>query len=107
MPIVTAVKLGFLNYVNYKGRARRGDFWWWFLASRLGQLIASATSEGLGALFFFAVLLPSIMFCIRRMHDVDRSGWWFLCPFVNLYFFVQPSDGGINRFGPPAPPTSF
>jgi hypothetical protein len=29
MPIVNAVKIGFLNYVNYRTRARRAEFWWW------------------------------------------------------------------------------
>jgi uncharacterized membrane protein YhaH (DUF805 family) len=107
MPIVTAVKLGFFNYVIYKGRARRGDFWWWVLASRLGQAVASYVSDGVGLLFFFAVLLPSIMFGIRRMHDVNRSGWWILLPIGNLIFWAQPGDVSINRFGPPAPPANF
>ena len=107
MPIVTAVKLGFFNYVNYKGRARRADFWWWVLASRLGQLVASGIGNAVGGLFFFAVLLPSIMFGIRRMHDVNKSGWWILLPIGNIIFWAQPGDASSNRFGPPAPPTNF
>ena len=136
MPIVTAVKLGFFNYVNYKGRARRADFWWWVLASRLGQLVASGIGDAVGTLFFCAVLLPSIMFGIRRMHDVNKSGWWVLIPvapfmsvffidqlsfrlvsfllffaiiamILNIIFWAQPSDAGVNRFGPPAPPANF
>ena len=108
MPIIAAAKLGFFNYVNYKGRAHRADFWWWTLFAVLSQFLISRASLVIGGYYFLALLLPSIMFSIRRMHDVDRSGWWNICPFlVPLYFLVQPGDAGINRFGPPAPPTNF
>ena len=107
MPIVTAVKLGFVNYINYKGRARRNDFWWWMLFTIVGQLLVAGVSTSAGNLFSAAIFLPQIMFGIRRMHDVNKSGWWILFPIGNLIFWAQPSDAGVNRFGPPAPPANF
>lgn len=107
MPIVTAVKLGFVNYINYKGRARRNDFWWWMLFTVVAQLLVSEVSTSAGNLFSAVIFLPQIMFGIRRMHDVNKSGWWILFPIGNLIFWAQPSDVSINRFGPPAPPANF
>ena len=107
MPIVTAVKLAFVNYINYKGRARRNDFWWWMLFTVVVQLLVSEVSTSAGNLFSAVIFLPQIMFGIRRMHDVNKSGWWILLPIGNLIFWAQPSDAGVNRFGPPAPPANF
>ncbi len=107
MPIVTAVKLAFVNYINYKGRARRNDFWWWMLFTVVVQLLVAGVSTSAGNLFSAVIFLPQIMFGIRRMHDVNKSGWWILLPIGNLIFWAQPGDVSINRFGPPAPPANF
>lgn len=104
MPIVTAVRIGFQNYVNFRTRARRADFWWWFLFVVVGEVILSSISSNLGNLFALATVLPHIMFGIRRMHDTNRRGWWVLFPIVNLVFWAQPGTQGENRFGPPPPP---
>ncbi|MEY3641316.1 MAG: hypothetical protein RLZZ199_1121, partial [Actinomycetota bacterium] len=45
MPIVIAVKTGFLNYINFRTRARRADFWWWFLFIIAGELILNFISK--------------------------------------------------------------
>jgi uncharacterized membrane protein YhaH (DUF805 family) len=61
----------------------------------------------LGALFSLAVLLPTIAVGVRRLHDIDRTGWWYLLilipvlgALVLLFFFVQRGTVGANRFGP-------
>ena len=106
MPIVIAIKTGFLNYVNFRTRARRADFWWWFLFIVVGEVILSNVSDDLANIFGLITILPHIMFGIRRMHDTNRSGWWLLLPIVNLVFWAQPGTDGVNRFGPPPPPLS-
>lgn len=60
----------------------------------------------LGALFSLAVLLPNIAVGVRRLHDLDKSGWWYLLILIPLvgalvliYFFVQKGTDGPNRFG--------
>ncbi|MFM8906546.1 MAG: DUF805 domain-containing protein, partial [Actinomycetota bacterium] len=57
-----------------------------------------------GSLVSIALLLPSISAGVRRMHDVDRSGWWILFPIYNIVLLARRSNTGENRFGPPAPP---
>ena len=106
MPIVVAVKTGFINYLNFRTRARRSDFWWWFLFVIAGELILNGFSDTIASVFGLATLVPHVMFGIRRMHDTNRRGWWCLVPIVNLVFWAQAGTDGENRFGPPPPPLS-
>jgi len=76
-----AIKSGFSNYVNFSGRAIRSEYWLWtLLFLSIGELVAAAVDRvaGLpvtGTAFGLATLLPSIAVTIRRLHDLDRSGW--------------------------------
>ena len=64
--------------------------------------IAQNTDQSiLGNIYALAVLIPSIAVGVRRMHDIDRSGWWLLLPIVNLVFAATKGTEGENRFGPP------
>ena len=83
-----------------------------------GTTSTTTTSAGagialavIGFLWFAAVialLLPSIAVAVRRLHDTDRSGWWYLISFIPfggivlLIFFVTESTPGPNSFGPPS-----
>jgi uncharacterized membrane protein YhaH (DUF805 family) len=58
--------------------------------------------------FALVVMVVTIIFFIRRLHDIDLSGWWallMLVPLVNfvfgLYAVIKPGTAGVNRFGPP------
>jgi uncharacterized membrane protein YhaH (DUF805 family) len=70
-------------------------------------LVPSGTNVGvLGAIYSLAVLLPSIAVAIRRMHDINRSGWWVLIsaiPIVGWIIFIiwaaRESDPGPNQYG--------
>ena len=102
------------NYTNFEGRARRKEFWMFTLVSlviNVGTLILDASlSSDLGlvnGLYSLAILLPSIAVGIRRMHDINKSGWWLLLWFVPVIGWVwliilhcQDSDIGDNIFGP-------
>ena len=106
MSFVAAIQSGFRNYVNFKGRATRSEYWWWTLFTLVIQA-ASFIFAGLGDLLSLAVLVPSIAVAIRRMHDTNHRGWWMLFPIVNLVLSLRVSDAGENRFGPPPPPRSL
>nr|MBU6203327.1 DUF805 domain-containing protein [Acidobacteriota bacterium] len=103
MPFIWAIQTGFRNYANFKGRAARASYWWWVLFSVLVQA-ATSGYEAMSNLISVALFLPSIAFGIRRMHDIDKRGWWILFPIVNLVFLLKSSTIGENRFGPPPPP---
>lgn len=99
-----AITLGFKNYVNFNGRASKGEFWWFFLFCFLGAAIAAVLSEKLGLIFNLAVCLPLIAVTTRRLHDTDRSGWFQLLYFIPLlgalaiYFFCSQDPKEPNRF---------
>jgi len=99
-----AVALALNNFSNFRGRTTRRDFWFFYLftvlmtipTSILDRLLFSGHQyiETWAGIFLF---LPSIAAGTRRMHDVNKRGWWLIVPFVNLLFLVQPS-GPMNRF---------
>ena len=107
MSFIDAIKSGFRNYANFKGRAGRSEYWWWVLFTVLVEAAAGSFGDSLGGLVTIALLLPSLAVGVRRMHDTNHRGWWILFPIVNLIFAVRKSDTVENRFGPPPPPRTL
>ena len=104
---ISAIQSGFQNYFNFKSRASRSEFWWWFLFTLIHQVptlvIYSESFDfaGLGYYFRLVVLVPTIAVAVRRMHDTNHRGWCLLLPPVNLVLAVQKGDEKQNRFGRP------
>jgi len=103
-----SIATSFKKYAEFTGRASRSEYWWWMLFVILAPFILSMFSDIVGGLFSLAVLLPSLAVAARRLHDIDRSGWWQLIGLIPLigwvlmiYWCVQPG-GDSNRFGPAA-----
>lgn len=93
------------NYANFKGRARRKEYWMFFLINViisfvLGFVGGMLDFVYLSSIYSLAVLVPSIAVAVRRMHDVGKSGWFMLIPIYNLYLAVQDSVPGSNEYGP-------
>jgi uncharacterized membrane protein YhaH (DUF805 family) len=100
------------KYAVFNGRARRKEYWMFFLfnfiiALVLGFLEGLVGSFGvLAMLYNLAVLIPGIAVSVRRLHDTDRSGWWLIIGFVPLIgaivllvFMLQDSKPGQNQYG--------
>ena len=79
-----AVKLGFKNYFKFSGRATRAEYWWWLLFTVLAGIVLNVvdtltgTMGMVGFLFELATLVPSFALGARRLHDINRTGWWLL-----------------------------
>ena len=114
MTFVESVEHVFSNYFNAGGRASRSEYWWWYLFTILASFAVSLlgvisdyftgiefTSTILNWGFSLLILLPSICVRIRRYHDINRSGWWILCPIVNFIFLFFAGDEGENDYGLP------
>ncbi len=114
MVLISAITLAFKNYVNFQGRAGRGEYWWFALASAIVATVTStlsATSSFYAAfygLYVIAVFIPALSLAVRRLHDTDRSGFWlflFLVPFfgviILIVFLAQKGTPIANRFGTP------
>ena len=109
MEFTTAVRTVLTeNYANFRGRAQRSEFWWFVLFTFVCTVALGAVADLLAGLFSLAVLLPAIGVAVRRLHDVDRSGWWYLLvlipvlgPLILVFaFYIHPGTPGANRFGP-------
>ncbi len=109
-----AIKSGFSNYVNFASRASRSEFWYWILFCLIAGIITAVLDSvvfpdndisPLNTLFTLAVIIPNFSVGARRLHDIDRTGWWQLIAFsiigiiLLIYWWVQPSQAGANRFG--------
>lgn len=104
MNFQNAIRSGFRNYANFKGRASRAEYWWWGLFTIILGLAVSVVSPSFGDLAALVTLLPSIAVAVRRMHDTDHVGWFILVPIYNLILTLRQSGLSENRFGPPPPP---
>lgn len=102
------------RYLDFNGRARRPEYWWFFLFAVIVNVVTQAISGGsmllslIGLIITLGLLIPGIAVAIRRLHDTGRSGWWLLLAFVPvlgflglIYFYVQPTDPETNAWGPP------
>lgn len=94
------------NYANFKGRATRQEYWMFYLFHFIFIIVVGVIDvvTGLGfisPLYNLALFIPSIAAGIRRMHDVGKSGWFFLIPIYNLILAVSSSDPNTNQYGAP------
>jgi uncharacterized membrane protein YhaH (DUF805 family) len=121
-----AIKNGFSGYATWSGRSTRAEYWWWALFVWILSLIPyiiwipsmsstnadGTTSLSLGLGFWLLIvidlvlLLPTLSVLVRRLHDTNRSGWWFWIYFVPciggiwlLVLTVLPSDPAANNYG--------
>ncbi|WP_286971219.1 DUF805 domain-containing protein [Flavobacterium sp. UBA4854] len=99
-------KVVFENYANFSGRARRQEYWMFFLVNLIISFvlgfIAGLVSPSLviiANIYSLAVLLPGIAVAVRRMHDVGKEWWYILIPFYNLYLCCIEGEKGPNQYG--------
>ena len=101
----------FNKYFDFENRSSRKEFWYWQLFRILMFLsITYLESLGLSGLLFisnFIFLIPEIAVSIRRLHDINKSGWWILLPITIIgiipltYFYCIKGDDGVNDYGQP------
>ncbi|MEF9881122.1 DUF805 domain-containing protein [Streptomyces sp. P9-A4] len=101
------------KYAVFNGRARRQEFWMFFLFNAIAAIIimivdmAISTYPLLYVVYFLAILLPSLGVTVRRLHDTGRSGWWILIDLIPLVgaiilivFLATEGDQHENAHGP-------
>ena len=101
------------NYANFEGRARRAEYWYFYLLSLIISLILQGvdyligTEIGiLGGIYSLAIIVPTIAVMVRRLHDTGKSGWYVLLIFFIiigwiwlLVLFCTEGDHGPNEYG--------
>lgn len=124
-----AIRQGLRNVFAYRGRASRPAYWWFvlflvifdfalefifILMNALSGGGGSGASVGTVAAFllviifsFFAIYLELVLLAllVRRLHDIDKSGWWVLKGFVPfagaiilLIFTLREGTPELNRY---------
>jgi uncharacterized membrane protein YhaH (DUF805 family) len=108
------------NYAVFSGRSRRREYWYFVLFNIIvgivlgwiDALLGTRSSYYAGAgllsgIYGLAVLIPTLAVSVRRLHDIDRSGWWILIGLVPLLgvivllvFALLEGTPGDNRYGP-------
>jgi|HubBroStandDraft_6_1064221.scaffolds.fasta_scaffold1298706_1 uncharacterized membrane protein YhaH (DUF805 family) len=122
MNFSAAVESAFRRYVDFNGRSSRSEYWYFFLFGFLfGLVLGIARAIALGAgggpnstataftvityLVDLAFVLPSLAVFVRRMHDTNRSGWWYFLVFTIIgviplvIWLATRGTIGENRFG--------
>ncbi|MFN8168094.1 MAG: DUF805 domain-containing protein [Candidatus Nanopelagicales bacterium] len=114
-----AVSTVFSKYATFSGRARRSEYWYWVLfvllltivSSLLDSVLKLRVVEGspygwITLIVGLALIIPGIAVTVRRLHDTDRSGWWYLLSFlcgigaiIVLIFCVIDGTPGPNKYG--------
>lgn len=97
----------FKKFGDFKGRARRSEFWYFELFCVLISLVFSFfISEDMATIAMLVTLLPNIAVSVRRLHDIDRSGWWMLVALVPivgilllLFWAAQDGNPSTNQYG--------
>jgi len=128
-----AVKMFFTRYVDFQGRSMRSEFWWVMLFNFIVIAVLGGLAIGLGGnfetgdmnpigmvlfgvlgLYYLAILIPSIALFVRRLHDINQTGWIYLglvvasiIPVIGLIASIAmiviaciPGTAGPNKYGP-------
>ncbi len=104
-----AVKLALTtNYCNFNGRSSRSEFWWYFLFTFiLGTILGFLVSNTIVSIISLLLLLPGLGLAVRRLHDIDKSGWWVLISLIPLVggiilivWAAKDSQPTPNQYGP-------
>ena len=100
------------NYANFNGRARRSEYWYFTLANVIATVVLAVVDsvigiQILGSIYSLAVLVPGLAVAVRRLHDVNKSGWFYLLillPVIGwiwlIVLFCTEGDKGTNEYGP-------
>ena len=112
------------NYASFKGRASRSEYWSYIIIAALpsylllfyvgGWIDSNPDSDSfqatIGVLFtliiFLVLFLPTLAVTVRRLHDLNRSGWWVLLTMIPgvylllLIAFLFKGSAGENKYGP-------
>jgi uncharacterized membrane protein YhaH (DUF805 family) len=106
-----AVRSVLIQYATFAGRARRSEYWFWVLATSLLSILITIfdmfiDTQIIDWVIIVITAVPNFSVGARRLHDINRSGWWqllFLLPIVGwillLVWFATDGHPGQNEHG--------
>lgn len=117
MGFVSAVKSAFMNIFDFRGRASRSEFWWFFLFTTILGFVYLLVSDWFSRssfidwyvfeMLFWTYWIASVSLTVRRLHDRDMSGFFYFIvfipiigPFIQLWQMIPAGTDGYNQYGP-------
>lgn len=115
VPFVDAVKRAVtVNYCNFNGRSSRSEYWWYALAVAILNVVISTVLSGspsvmqaVSGVITLGLLLPGLGLAVRRLHDINKSGWYLLLALIPIVgaiilivWFCKESEPQANQYGP-------
>ena len=118
MGLGKAIVAGFSNYFKFSGRASRSEYWWFTLFITFTGIAAALADDAMTPghsypddvgfielIWNLIIIIPSTSLSVRRLHDVNRSGWWLLLvltgvgALVILYWAIKEGNTDANEYG--------
>jgi len=105
-----SIKICFQKFFIFKGRASRSEYWWFYLfyivTGAIPSIIPNELVMALGWIMIILLLIPSLAAAVRRLHDVNTSGFFLLIAIIPvlgaiiiLVKTIAKGTLGKNRFG--------
>lgn len=107
-----------MQYADFKGRARRKEYWMFFLFHVIFGIVLMTLDQVIGInfgessygplylIYTLAVFIPTIAAMVRRLHDTGKTGWMglvILIPLIGIIWWiilmVKDSNPGANQYG--------
>jgi len=93
------------KYFVFEGRASKSEFWYFFLVYTVGSILLGLIARALmsapllilNGLVAYGTIIPMLSAGCRRMHDINKSGWWQLIPIYNLILWAEDSSSGTSQ----------
>lgn len=126
---IQAIKICYLKYANFEHRASRSEYWYFtvyiyltiFIIGFMTTISTALQTPFIVFLYIFGLgnLLPQISVAVRRLHDINASGWWILLPLpfvflpasfklapalINICLWIAmmfPGNPNKNKYGDP------
>jgi uncharacterized membrane protein YhaH (DUF805 family) len=112
MTFTESISTCFSKYFTFSGRASRSEYWWFLLFNLIISVVAGFIDQVIyqepslfTAIISIGMLFPNLTVMVRRLHDTNHSGWWYLIVLTIIgiipFFIwtVKNGDAEINKFG--------
>jgi uncharacterized membrane protein YhaH (DUF805 family) len=112
MNMQEAVRSALSRYATFSGRARRSEYWFFYLSIIIASMVAAVIDLIIGMqvlewIVLAGTFIPNLAVASRRLHDIGKSGWWqliVLIPIVGwiliIVWLATDSTPGSNQYGP-------
>ena len=112
MSFMESVQTCLSKYANFSGRARRSEYWYFYLFTSIVSAVLGGIGNAIGITWLagvtgLALIVPSLAVGVRRLHDIGKAGIWILIALIPcigeiilLVWTIKDSDPGDNEYGP-------